>query len=85
MAWNPAPEVAMARDFAKKFGAKRVVIMYDMGDKFAYASYGENRGLCDSAKRIAEWLWSPFREAIVEENDRMYWEKSGTVGREKSE
>lgn len=82
MAWNPSPEVAVARDFAQKVGANRVVIMWDTPDgKMGYASYGKNRGLCDSAKRIAEWLWRPFGESLVEENDRMYWEKSGTVGR----
>lgn len=83
MAWNPSPEVAAARDFAKKFGAKRVIIMYDMGDKFGAASYGETKTLCASAKRILEFLWRPFQEAVVEGNDRLYWEKSGTVGGDK--
>jgi len=70
MAWNPSPEVAAARDFAKKFGWGRVVIMYETKGKFGYTSYGTTKALCSSARRIADWLWTPFREALIEENHR---------------
>lgn len=68
MAWNPSPEVAAARDFAKQFGWDRVVILYDSKGKFGYTSYGATKGLCASARRIADWLWAPFREALIVEN-----------------
>lgn len=67
MAWNPSPEVAIARDYAKKFGQKRVIILFDDGERCGYTSYGETRALCDSAKRIAEHVWEPFLEAAGNE------------------
>lgn len=55
MAWNPEPEVAVARDFGKKFNAHRVVILYTTKDGgFGYASYGETKALCAETKKIAD-------------------------------
>lgn len=68
MAWNPSPEVAAARDFAKRFGHSRVLILYDDGLHFGFASYGETKELCASAKRIGDKLWKPFQDALTAEN-----------------
>jgi hypothetical protein len=55
MAWNPSPQVAVARDFGKKFGADRVIIYYALPDgRYGYASYGATKRLCDEAGRVAE-------------------------------
>ena len=58
MAWNPSPQVAIARDAAGKLGANRVVIVYtnDKG-QIGYASYGDTRSLCDQTKRLADTLY----------------------------
>ena len=54
MAWNPSPEVAVARDFGKKFGYSHVLIIgiNPGADTFGVVTYGENRKLCAQAK---EW------------------------------
>lgn len=57
MAWNPTPEVAAARDFGKKFGADRVVIIWTTeAGQCGMASYGKTRKLCDATKYIAQTL-----------------------------
>ena len=64
MAWNPSPQVASARDFAKKFDKKIVVIMHvDDKGRLGYASYGETKLLCDAAKILADKAF----DSIVEE------------------
>lgn len=58
MAWNPNPQVAAARDFAKKFGADKVVILFTTADRqIGYASYGENKALCAEAKELGEYVY----------------------------
>lgn len=58
MAWNPSPQVKVARDFAKKFGADRVVIIYIQPDgKMGYASYGADSHLCYKAKQWGDVLY----------------------------
>lgn len=54
MAFNTSPKVAIARDFAKKFNKKMVIIFSTDDDNFEYASYGETKALCDEAKRLAD-------------------------------
>jgi len=67
MAWNPTPQVAHARSFARKFGADRVVILYTTpAGKAGYASYGKTRALCAATKRLADGLFDPFCEAVPE-------------------
>lgn len=55
MAWNPAPQVAAARDFGRKFD-KEVVIVIHVGanGKVGYASYGRTRSLCAKARKLAD-------------------------------
>jgi hypothetical protein len=54
--WNPSPEVAAARDFAKKFGHERVVIVHvnHATGKMGYVTYGLTRELCNDTKRLGE-------------------------------
>ncbi len=68
MAWNPSPEVAAARDFAKKFGYRRVIILFDNAAAIGFTSYGETSALCASANRIGNELWAPFEEALIKES-----------------
>lgn len=67
MVWNPSPEVAAARDFGKKFGQKMVIIYHfdDLGI-MGYASWGENRKLCDRARAIADAMWNPGEDMATE-------------------
>jgi hypothetical protein len=56
MAWNPSPQVAVARDAAQRLGnAKQCIVIYltDAG-QIGYASYGRTKQLCDEAKGIAD-------------------------------
>lgn len=71
MAWNPSPEVAAARDFANKFGCRRVIVLCEQEDgRFGYVSYGKTRKLCDGTKRIADALLGEFEYELIAENDR---------------
>ena len=66
MAWNPSPEVAAARDFAKKFGANRVIIFFTLPDgRPGYASYGTTLALCAEARKIADGVWDEFGQAVT--------------------
>jgi hypothetical protein len=57
MAWNPTPEVAVARDAAKRLGADRIVLTYTTkAGQIGYASYGETKALCAETKRLADRL-----------------------------
>jgi hypothetical protein len=59
MAWNPSPEVQVARDAAAALGrlvgsVNRCVILYTTdGEKCGYVSYGRTKALCAEAKSIA--------------------------------
>jgi hypothetical protein len=66
MAWNPSPEVAVARDAAKRLGdAPMCVVFYVTNEGgFGYASYGKNRALCDEAGKLAKHL---YKAAMAEE------------------
>ena len=60
MAWNPSPEVAVARDAAKKLGdASMCIVLWVTADeKVGMASYGKTPALCDAAKCIADDVWN---------------------------
>ena len=63
MAWNPSPQVAVARDFGVKFGANRVIIFYVTPDnRVGYASYGKTKHLCDEAKIVADRCFDAIEE-----------------------
>jgi len=63
MAWNPSPEVAVARDAANRLGAKQVVVIYLTDDKIGMASYGATKELCREAGKLGDLLY----EAAMEE------------------
>jgi len=61
MAWNPSPEVAVARDAAQRLGSlakastERCIVFYELQDgRFGYASFGRTPNLCKDAQRLAE-------------------------------
>lgn len=58
MAWNPSPEVAVARNAAKALGADRCIILYTLPDgKLGYASFGQTARLCAQAKLLADEVY----------------------------
>lgn len=59
MAWNPTPEVAMARDYANKFKQTKVIILAidEKAEKYGVISYGENKQKCNEAKAIANAIY----------------------------
>lgn len=59
MAWNPSPEVAVARDAAQRLGAQQVVIVYvlDGGRSLGMASFGKTRELCREAGKLGDELY----------------------------
>ena len=68
MPYNPSPQVALARDAARKLGAERAVIVYVLPDgRFGYASYGETAKLCSSARKLADCLYDAAERFLVEE------------------
>jgi hypothetical protein len=68
MAFNPSPEVRAAAEFAKRFGADRVIIYYTTpAGEYGYSSYGRTSKLCASAKRIADRIWDAVSDALGEE------------------
>lgn len=64
MAWNPSPEVQVARDAASKLGSlaqstvKQVVIIYVTEDeRLGSVTYGQTRELCAQAKLLGDKLY----------------------------
>ena len=66
MAWNPSPEVAAARDAARKLGADRAVIFYTKGQQFGVASYGETMAKCAEAKKIGDAIFRNVEAAVMD-------------------
>lgn len=64
MAWNPSPEVAVARDAARKLGANRCVVIYITDENFGMASYGETKQLCKWAGGLGDALYDEARRYI---------------------
>lgn len=54
MVWNPEPEVAVARDYGRKFGCNKVIIIgiNDEKDRFEIISYGKTKAECNYLKNI---------------------------------
>ena len=68
MAWNPTPEVAVARDAAKRLGdASMCVVLWidETGEHIGCASYGKTRVLCEHAKGIANAAYDAVMEHIA--------------------
>ncbi len=62
MAWNPTPEVAVARDAANKLESilevpvAMTVVFHVTPNGIGYASYGKNMALCAEARKFADSL-----------------------------
>ena len=57
MAWNPKPEVAVARDAAKKLKAEiGCVVIWMNRSTMGMASYGHNKALCDEMGKLGDHL-----------------------------
>lgn len=56
MAWNPSPEMAMAREFAAKHGREIVIVVsIDEAGMVRTQSYGKTKAICEgAAKRIGD-------------------------------
>ena len=56
MPWNPTPEVAAARDYAKKFVKDQVIIVsLNLADQqISVVTYGETVSLCRAAKELGK-------------------------------
>lgn len=69
MAWNPSPEVQVARDAAASLGrihkatVDRVVVVYTLATgQIGYTSFGQDRLLCGQAKALADDLMKAAKE-----------------------
>lgn len=74
MAWNPAPEVQIARDAAAsmgkvmKSGVDRCIVYFTLDDgRLGYASYGRTSALCAHARRMADSVFDTLQDWIGEE------------------
>lgn len=67
MAWNPSPEVAVARDFGKKFNYNKVYIIAvnEASGKFEVVSYGETKQECDEAKKCADRIFDEIQRGSI--------------------
>lgn len=66
MAWNPSPEVAVARDAAAKLGDADQVIVVWLNHRtsvMGMASYGKTKALCNKAGKLGDAAYEAVREA----------------------
>lgn len=73
MAWNPGPEVAAARDAAKKLGADRCVVIWTTATNVGMASYGKTKAMCDALKPIGVQLHRDAMEYFEEADSYGDW------------
>jgi len=68
MAWNPAPEVKVARDVAKKLGDVPMCIVFWVTDdnQLGMASYGKTKELCSEAGKLGDVLYERCLEKLSE-------------------
>lgn len=66
MAWNPSPEVALARDLAPKLNADEVVIVHlnFAQDQIGLVTYGTTRQMCAHAKVIGDAAYSAVYKSL---------------------
>lgn len=55
MTWNPEPEIAALRDYAKKFKQTKVILISldENTNKFGVMSYGETKQKCSQVQKTA--------------------------------
>jgi hypothetical protein len=67
MAWNPSPEVAVARDAAQKLDdADQCIVIYLNWKKqrIGMASYGRTKELCVEAKKLGEIAFDAINDCL---------------------
>lgn len=54
MAWNPIPEVAVARDYGKKFNCNKVIIIgvNEEEERYEIITYGKTKTECDRLEKV---------------------------------
>lgn len=59
MAWNPSPEVAVARDAAKALGDAEmcIVVWFTRDNQLGMASFGKTKSLCQQAGIIGDQIY----------------------------
>ncbi len=66
MAWNPSPEVAVAREAAKQLGANTTVVIFTRSNgQFGAASYGKTLALCAEAGKLCDHLFEQSEEWLI--------------------
>lgn len=68
MAWNPSPEVAVARDAARKLGVDQVmVVTIDYSkNQIGSITYGANKKLCAHAAQLGKAAYRAVFKAMEE-------------------
>lgn len=67
MAFNPSPEVAVARDAAAKLKAVQAVVVYvTENGQLGMASYGKDKALCKEAGRLGGQLFEYAMDILAE-------------------
>ena len=66
MAWNPSPKVADCRFIARKWDVDQVIIIARSVKRgtLEYASYGENKMLCDEAGHMADIAYAEIEHDL---------------------
>ena len=68
MAWNPSPEVAVARDAAKRLSNADICVVLwidETGEHLGMASYGKTVVLCETAKGLGNVLYEKAMDYIA--------------------
>ena len=67
MAWNPSPEVAVARDAAKRLDdADQCIVIYLnwKTSRIGMASYGRTKELCAEAKKLGQIAFDAINDCL---------------------
>lgn len=66
MAFNPSPQVAVARDAAEKLGAEQVIIVYlnHTTGELSMASYGKSKELCRQAAVLGDAAYEAVHQVL---------------------
>ena len=64
--WRDNPHIMAAREFAKKFHAKQVIILHIDDGNLRMASYGETGALCKDAGKLGDIAHSAVMKELYE-------------------
>ena len=72
--WRDNPEIMAARDYAKRFGKRRVVIYCEDGDGMVSGvSYGTSGDLCRRAGKVLDALGDYADDAFADTAPENRW------------